>query len=356
VHPEFFLCCQTTHKKLTYPEFSRGYRLFRNHFNSEVPMFKIAILSCVVLFVHGLPNAIAQGYPSKSIRLIAPYPPGGGIDASARIIAQALTDQLGQSVVVENRAGATGRIGTEIAARSPADGYTLLLGSGAPSAVIPSVSPTVPYDAIKDFAPISLVGLTEYTLVVHPSLPVHSVKELLALARANPGELTYGSSGALSNVQLAGEFLKLLGKVNIREIPYKGTGPALVSVLTGETAMAFGGGPAVAPHVQSKRLRALATTGSKRRDPNVPTIGETLPGYNVNQWYGVLAPAGTPRDIVNRLHKEIVRAVENPKLAGQFRKLGTDPVTNKPEEFLAFIQSEIEKWRKVIRAAKIPVE
>jgi tripartite-type tricarboxylate transporter receptor subunit TctC len=319
-------------------------------------MTRIATQAFIALCVLGIGSAMGQAYPSKSIRLIAPYPPGGGIDATARIMAQALTRQLGQQVVVENRPGATGRIGTEVAAKSPADGYTLLLGSGAPSAVIPSVVPNLPYDGVNDFAPISLVATTDYTLVVHPSLPVHSVKELLALARARPGELTYGSAGALSNVQLAGEFLKLSGKVNIREVPYKGVGPALVAVLTGEVAMAFGGGPGVAPHVQSKRLRAIATTGTKLRRPDLPTIGETLPGYSVNQWYGVLAPAGTPRDIVNRLNKEIVRAMANPRLAQQFMNLGTDPATNTPEEFLAFIKSEMEKWRKVIRAANIPVK
>ncbi|MBM3358337.1 MAG: tripartite tricarboxylate transporter substrate binding protein [Betaproteobacteria bacterium] len=318
-------------------------------------MTRVAAPACIALCLLGISSALAQGYPSKPIRLIAPYPPGGGIDASARIIGQALTEQLGQQVIVENRAGATGRIGTEFVAKAPADGYTLLLGSGAPNAVIPSVTPNLPYDAINDFAPISLVGTTDYTLVVHPSLPARSVKELIALAKANPEKLTYGSSGTLSNTHLAGELLKQLANVNIIHVAYKGTGPALVSVLTGETAVSFGGGPAAAPHVNAKRLRALATTGSKRRASGLPTISETLPGYDVNQWYGVLAPAGTPRAVLERLHKEIVRAIANPKIAQLFTNLDTDATSNTQEEFSALIRSEIEKWRKVIKAAAIPL-
>jgi tripartite-type tricarboxylate transporter receptor subunit TctC len=299
---------------------------------------------------------MGQAYPSKSIRLIAPYPPGGGIDATARIMAQALTEQLGQQVVVENRSGATGRIGTEIAAKAPRDGYTLLLGSGAPNAVVPSVTPNLPYDPIKDFAPISLVGVTDYTLVIHPSVPVHSVKQLVALAKARPGELTYGSSGILSNTHLAGELLKQMANVNIVHVAYKGTGPAMVAVLTGEMAISFGGGPAAAPHVKANRLRALATTGSRRRDPQVPTLGETLPGYEVNQWYGILAPAGTPQAVLDRLHREVTRAVASPNVAQRFTNLGTAPVTNTPAEFLDMIKSEMAKWKKVITTAKISVK
>jgi tripartite-type tricarboxylate transporter receptor subunit TctC len=319
-------------------------------------MKRVFVAACVALCVHGIPTVWAQGYPSKPIRLIAPYPPGGGVDATARIIAQALTEQLGQQVVVENRAGATGRIGTEMVAKSPADGYTLLLGSGAPNAVVPSVTPNLPYDPIKDFAPISLVGTTDYDLLVHPSLPVRSVKQLIALAKAKPGEVTYGSSGILSNTHLAGELLKQLANVNVIHVPYKGTGPAMISVLTGETAITFGGGPGAAPHIKAKRLRALATTGTKRRSPDLPTISETLPGYAINQWYGMLAPAGTPPAALDRLHKEIVRAATNPKVTQLFTNLGTEPTTNTPQEFSALIKSEMTKWAKVIRTAGISVK
>lgn len=319
-------------------------------------MFKAIAAICFAVFVVAIPQAEAQSYPSKSIRLIAPYPPGGGIDATARVIAQALSEQLGQQVLVENRAGATGRIGTEIVAKAAPDGYTLLLGSGAPNAVVPSVTPNLPYDAIKDFAPISLIATTDYVLLVHPSLPVRSVKQLIALARSKPGEVTYGSSGILSNTHLAGELMKQLGKINMVHVAYKGTGPAMVSVLAGETAVTFGGGPGAVPHVKAKRLYALATTGSKRREPNLPTIGETLPGYSISQWYGLIAPAKTPSAIIERLNKEVARAVANPKIAQQINNLDADPVSNRPDQFQAFIKAEIDKWGKVIRAANIKIE
>jgi tripartite-type tricarboxylate transporter receptor subunit TctC len=319
-------------------------------------MIRILVAAAgIAVYLLGTSNAPAQGYPARPIRIIAPYPPGGGIDATARIVAQALTEQLGQQVFVENRSGATGRIGTEIVAKAPADGYTLLLGSGAPNAVVPSVTPNLPYDPIKDFAPISLVGTTDYDLLVHPSLPVRSVKELIALAKSKPGEVTYGSSGILSNTHLAGELLKQLAGVNLIHVAYKGTGPAMVGVLTGETAITFGGGPGAAPHIAARRLRALATTGTQRRSPDLPTISETLPGYSINQWYGVLAPAATPPDVLDRLHKEIVRTVASPKVVQHFTNLGVDPTSNTPKEFLALIRSEMAKWAKVIRAAGISV-
>ncbi|HJQ62148.1 MAG TPA: tripartite tricarboxylate transporter substrate binding protein [Burkholderiales bacterium] len=316
----------------------------------------IVTVFAAVSLCGGISQALAQPYPTKSIRLIAPYPPGGGVDATARIIAQALSEQLGQQVVVENRAGATGRIGTEIVAKSTADGYTLLMGSGAPNAVVPSVTPNLPYDAIKDFAPISLVATTDYDLLVHPSLPVRSVKQLVALAKSKPGEITYGSSGILSNTHLAGELLKQLAKINLIHVAYKGTGPAMVGVLTGETAITFGGGPGAAPHIKAKRLRALATTGTQRRTPDLPTIAETIPGYSINQWYGILAPAGTPSPVLERLHKEIVRAVAAPKVVQQLTNLGAKPDSNQPDTFRAFIKSEMDKWGKVIRAANIKIQ
>jgi tripartite-type tricarboxylate transporter receptor subunit TctC len=322
----------------------------------EAIMSKIAFAAaCIAFYLLGDSAGWAQ-YPTRSIRIIAPYPPGGGVDATTRIVAQALSEQLGQQVVVENRSGATGRIGTALVAKSSPDGYTLLMGSGAPNAVVPSVTPDLPYDPIKDFAPISLAGTTDYDLLVHPSLPVHSVKQLIALAKSKPGEVTSGSSGILSNTHLAGELLKQLAGINMIHVAYKGTGPAMVGVLTGETAVTFGGGPGAAPHIAAKRLRALATTGTKRRSPDLPTIGETLPGYSINQWYGILAPGGTPSSIVERLHKEIVRAVSSPKVVDRFKNLGITPTTNSPEEFLAMIKSEMAKWRKVIATAKITVK
>ena len=300
--------------------------------------------------------ASAQTYPTKPVRLISPYPPGGGTDATARIIAQALGDQMGQQVIVDSRGGASGRIGTELAAKSPPDGYTLVLGNVAPLAILPGSGLKLTYDAARDFQPISLIATSDYILTVHPSLPARSVKELVALARAKPGALTYASSGNMGGPHLAGELINLLAKVNLLHVPYKGNGPAAVAILTGESSMMFGSGPSVVPHIDAGKLRSLATTGSKRSIPNLPTMAELLPGYEVTQWYGILVPAGTPKDIVARLHKEIVAAVGNQKHAQALSRLGTQPVSNTPEEFAAFIRSETAKYAKVIKAAKITPE
>lgn len=209
------------------------------------------------------PGAGAQSYPSKPVRLISPYPPGGGTDATARIISQALSDQLGQQVIVDNRAGASGRIGTEIASKSPADGYTLLLGNVAPLAILPAAVAKLPYDSIHDFNPVSLIATSDYVLTMHLSLPARSLKELLALAKAKPGELTYASSGTLGAPHLAGELINLTAGVKILHVPYKGNGPAAIAVMSGESTMMFGSGPSVVPHVKAGRMRALATTGKK---------------------------------------------------------------------------------------------
>lgn len=299
------------------------------------------------------PGAGAQAYPSKPIKLISPYPPGGGTDAAARIIAQALSDQLGQQVVVDTRGGASGLIGTELAAKSVPDGYTIVLGNVAPLAILPAATPRLPYDPLKDFSPISLVALSDYVLTVHPSLPAKTLKELLALTKANPGKLTYASSGNLGAPHLAGELMNLLAKVKTVHIPYRGTGLAAIAVMSGESTMMFGSGPSVVPHANSGKLRALATTGLKRSMAGLPAMNELLPGYDVTQWYGLLLPAGAPKEIIDRLHKEIARAIANPKIAQLYTALGTQPISNTPDEFLAFIKAEKDKWAKVIKTANI---
>jgi tripartite-type tricarboxylate transporter receptor subunit TctC len=305
-------------------------------------------LACAVA-----PAAWTQAYPSKPIRLISPYPPGGGTDATARIISQALTEQMGQQIIVDSRAGASGRIGTELAAKSPADGYTMVLGNVAPLAILPGSGAKLTYDPIRDFNPVSLMALSDYILTVHPSLPARSVKQLLAMAKARPGELTYASSGNLGGPHLGGELINLMAKVNLLHVPYKGNGPAAIAVLTGESTMMFGSGPSVVPHINAGKMRALATTGKKRSIPDLPTMNEFLPGYEVTQWYGILVPAGVPKDIIDRLNSEIVKAIANPKVAELFVKLGTQPTSNSPAEFAAFIKSEADKWGKVIKAAGI---
>ena len=305
---------------------------------------------CAALAAH------AQGYPTKPVRLVSPYPPGGGTDATARIIAQALGDQMGQQVIVDSRGGASGRIGTEVAAKSPPDGYTLVLGNVAPLAILPGSGMKLPYEPLKDFQPVSLIATSDYILTVHPSLPAKNVKELIALARAKPAALAYASSGNMGGPHLAGELINLLAKVSILHVPYKGNGPAAVAILTGEAQLMFGSGPSVVPHIDNGKLRALATTGPKRTIKELPTMAEFLPGYEVTQWYGILVPAGVPKDIVSRLHKDIVAAVANPKHAQALVKLGTAPVSTSPEEFAAFIKSETAKYAKVIKAAKITPE
>jgi len=314
------------------------------------------LLTGVAAFCFVVATAIAQPYPAKSIRLISPYPPGGGTDATARIIAQALGDQMGQQVVVDSRGGASGQIGTELAAKSPADGYTMVLGNVAPLAILPGSGIKLPYDAANSFTPISLMALSDYVLTVHPSLPAKTPKDLLALAKTKPGALTYASSGNLGGPHLAGELINIMGGVKILHVPYKGNGPAAIALLTGESTMMFGSGPSVIPHVNNNRLRAIATTGKKRTIPELPAMTELLPGYEVTQWYGILVPAGVPKEIVDRLNKEMARAIANPKIAAMFVKLGTQPVSTSSEEFAAFIKSEQVKYAKVIKEAGIKAD
>lgn len=304
---------------------------------------------CLALFTA---VALAQTYPSKPVRLISPFPPGGGTDAVARVLAQSLSEQLGQQVVVDSRGGASGMIGVEVAVKSPADGYTLVMGNVIPLAMLPAAT-KVPYDVQRDLAPVSLAALSDYILALHPSVPAKTIKELIALAKARPGELTFASSGNFSGPHLAGELLSLAQNIKLVHVPYKGTGPAAIAAMTGETTMMFGTGPSVVPHLPSGRLRALATTGVKRSIPELPTIGEFVPGYEVTQWYGILVPSGTPPDIIERLNRAIVRGVASPKVAQVLTNLGTQPMTSTPEEFRAFIRTESERWAKVIKAANI---
>ena len=314
------------------------------------------VMTAILLAAVAAPGAWAQAYPSKPIKLISPYPPGGGTEAAARIIAQALGDQMGQQVVVDTRGGASGLIGTELAAKSAPDGYTIVMGNVAPLAILPASTPKLPYDPVRDFSPISLVALSDYVLTVHPSLPVKTPKELLALAKANPDKLTYASSGNLGAPHLAGELMNLLGKVQTVHIPYKGNGPAAIAVMSGESTMMFGTGPSVVPHAHSGKLRMLATTGPKRSLENLPAMNELLPGYDVTQWYGLLLPAGAPKDIVTRLNREIARAIANPKIDQLYANLGTQPISNSPDEFAAFIRAEKDKWGKVIKSANIKAD
>lgn len=298
--------------------------------------------------------AIAQttGYPSKPIRVVLPYPPGGGSDTIVRPLAQRLSGELGQQVVVDNRGGAGGNIGMEAVARAAPDGYTIVLALTAQLAVNVSLYKKLPYDPVRDYAPITLLATGPYLLVVHPSLPVTSVKGLVALARARPGEITYASSGNGSGGHLAAELLKTMTGTKMLHIPYKGGGPALVDVLAGQVQVLFATYVSSRGHLQAGRLRVLGVSTAKRPAaiPDMPTIAEAgVPGYDSGVWYAMLAPAGTPRDIVVKLNREIVRVLNQPDFRKQLVDQAIDPIGGTPEQLGDYIRSEIAKWAKVVK-------
>ena len=303
-------------------------------------------------------TAPAQTYPNKTVRIIGPSSPGGGIDATGRILAAALTQSLGQQFVLENRPGAGGMVGTEVAARAAPDGYTLMQTAAAAMVVFPHTFRKLPYDPVRDFAPISLVAHSEYILAVYPSLPVKTVKDLIGLARARPGQIAFSSSGNFGFPHLAGELLKQQAKIGMLHVPYKGGGPAATAILSGEVSLMFGTGPTVVPHAKAGRLRLIATAGDKRSRnlPELPTVAETLPGVEVSAWYGLLAPAGTPRDIIAKLNAETVKALANPKVAQQIANSGADAASSSPEEFAALIKTDLARWEKAVKATGLPPE
>ena len=316
---------------------------------------------CIGLFaVTGVvqPLAAAETYPLRPIRMIVAYPPGGGTDRVGRVMAEELAQQLGQNVVVDNRGGATGNIGSELAARAVPDGYTLLMGNVAPNAVNVSLFKKLGFDPVKSFAPISLVAVTPNILVVHPSVPVKSVSDLLALARAKPGALDFPSAGVGSSSHLAGEMLKSMAKIDMVHIPYKGGGPSLIALISGQVQIMFATLPAAMPHVKSGKVRPVAVTTAKRSlaMPDLPTIAESgVKGYEAATWYGLLAPAGTPRPVINRLHGETVKILAGPTRQ-RLEAQGFEPDGGTPPAFAAYIKGEIAKWAKVIRDAGIPAE
>ena len=302
---------------------------------------------------------IAQSnYPNRPVRMVVPSSAGGGADIVARIVAPRLAERLGQQVVVDNRPGAGTMIGGEVVARSAPDGYTLLMGVST-LATNPVIYRNMPYDALRDFAPITEVASLPNILVVHPSVPVKTVKELIAFTRAHPGQLSYGSPGTGTNPHLAMELFRSMAKVDMLHIPYKGSAPAIIDLIAGHITVMAATALTGIPHVRSGRLRALAVTGTARAAaaPDVPTIAEAaLPGYDAVQWYGVLAPAQTPKDIVSKLHTEIVRILQTPEVKDRLLGDGADPVGNTPDEFTRFIKVETDKWAKVARDAGIKPE
>jgi tripartite-type tricarboxylate transporter receptor subunit TctC len=299
----------------------------------------------------------AQTYPSKPVRFLVGFPPGGANDIVTRLLAQKLTETMGQTFIVENRGGANTAIATELLARAAPDGYTILLNAGG-HATNPALM-KLSFDSVKDFAFISLVAETPNLLVVHPSVPARNVKELIAFSRKNPGQLNYASGGTGTTVHLSGELFQHLTGVKWIHVPYKGTGPALVELLAGQTSIMFPNLPGAIPHARIGKLRALAVTSAKRSGsaPDVPTVAESgLKGFEVTAWFGVSAPAKTPRAILDRLNTEIVRAVKSPDLRDKLKGAGTEPIGSTAEEYAAFMQNEITKWGKVIAAAGIKGE
>jgi hypothetical protein len=300
----------------------------------------------------------ADSYPSRPIRMIVAYPPGGGTDQVGRVMAEQLTVTLGQNVVVDNRGGATGNIGTELAARALPDGYTLLMGNVAPNAVNVSLFKKLAFDPVKDFSPVSLVAITPNILVAHPSIPVKTIKELIAYAKAKPGTLNFPSAGVGSSSHLAGELLKSLAGISMVHVPFKGGGPALVAVIAGEVQIMFATMPAAMPHVKSGKVKPVAVTTAKRSKamPDLPTIAESgVKGYDASTWYGLLAPARTPPAVVTRLHGDTVKILAGPTRQ-RLEAQGFEPDGGTPAEFANYIKSEITKWAKVIKDAGIPAE
>jgi tripartite-type tricarboxylate transporter receptor subunit TctC len=312
------------------------------------------LLACAALAAGAAAAHAAATYPDKPIRLIVPSPPGGGNDTLARIAAARLTESWGRQVVVDNRPGAGGAIAFEMAARAEPDGYTLLLGS-TNLTVLPDIT-KVGYDPIKDFAPVSLMATSMNILLVHPSVPAKTVKELIALARAKPGQLNYASASAATSSHLAGELFKMMAGVDITHIPYKGAAPALVDLIAGQVQMLFSNPAASYAHVQSGKLRALAVSGDKRSSklPEVPTLAEAaIPGFEASTWWGILAPAATPRPIVQRLNAELAAGLEQRAAQERIAALGADLVGGPPQRLADHLKAEIPKWRKVVRAANI---
>lgn len=303
-------------------------------------------------------HAQEPAYPTKPIRFLVGQAPGGATDIVGRLVAAKMTDTLGQNIVLENRTGAAGSIAAAAVAKSPPDGYTVLVVSSS-FAINPSLYATLPFDPQKDLAPVSLLAEAPFLLVVHPSVPAKSVKELLAMARGAPGTLTYGSGGNGSSGHLAGALLESLGKVKLQHVPYKGAGQALVDVLAGQISFMFASVLSATPHVKQQRLRVLAVTGAKRSSalPQVPTVAEAgVQGYATNTWYGLLAPAGTRASIVDRLSSAANKAVTSPELRDRMLADGAEPVGSTPAGFQKYLAAEIVKWRRVVKSAGVTAE
>ncbi|GKT21853.1 tripartite tricarboxylate transporter substrate binding protein [Acidovorax sp. SUPP3334] len=304
-------------------------------------------------------SAFAQAFPNKPITIIVPFAAGGTTDILARVIGQGLSAELGQSVVVDNRAGAGGNIGGQMAARAPADGYTLFMGTAGTHAINAALYKKMPFDPVKDFAPLTRVANVPNLLVANPNQPYKTVQELIAYAKANPGKVNFGSSGSGSSIHLSGELCKSLAKVDMRHVPYKGSAPAVTDLLGNQIGIMFDNMPSAIQHVRSGKLRPIAVTTAKRSPelPDVPTIAEAgVPGYEATSWFGMFAPAGTPAPIVAQLNKALVKVLSQAETKKKLADQGAEPVSETPEQFAAFIQAESAKWGKVVKESGASVD
>ena len=318
----------------------------------------IALLVLVAIAA-SMTDACAQsGYPSRSIRFIVPYPPGGPTDLMARSMSGRLSEALGQTVVVDNRAGAGGNVGAEIAAKSPPDGYTLLMGAISTHSINASLYTRLAFDPVKDFSPITQASIIPLVINAHPSLPVANVKELIALAKKNPGQLSYGSSGNGGGTHLAGELFKLMTGTNLQHVPYKGLNPATIDVIGGNIPLVFNDLTTAIQPYKAKRIKILGVSTVKRvsQIPEVATIDETVPGFEAYTWFGVLVPAGTPQPIVDRLSRESMKILQSDEIKKRFAEVGAEPIGNTPQQFADFMAAETVKWAKVVKASGARVD
>jgi tripartite-type tricarboxylate transporter receptor subunit TctC len=325
--------------------------------------FLITIAGVPLLWAAAALSALAQApaapYPSRPVKLVIPFPPGGPLDIIGRAIAQKLTESWGQSVVVDNRPGAGGNIGADIVAKSAPDGYTILMGALSTHAVNPTLYAKMPYDAVRDFAPITLVAVTPNVLVVNASLPVATAKEFIAYAKANSGKLAFGSGSNGSAGHLAGELFKVETGTDITHVPYKGGAPATQALLAGDTQFMFDNLANAMPQVKAGKLRALAVTTAQRSKlaPDLPTMAEAgLPGFDISTWFGLLAPAGTPKDVIAKWNADVAKILNSPEMRERLTAQGADPAPTTPEQFAAFIQSEIAKYARIVRASGAKVD
>ena len=316
-------------------------------------------LIVLVAIAASMTDACAQsGYPSRSIRFIVPYPPGGPTDLMARSMSGRLSEALGQTVVVDNRAGAGGNVGAEIAAKSPPDGYTLLMGAISTHSINASLYTRLAFDPVKDFAPITQASIIPLVINAHPSLPVANVKELIALAKKNPGQLSYGSSGNGGGTHLAGELFKMMTVTNLQHVPYKGLNPATIDVIGGNIPLVFNDLTTAIQPYKAGRIKILGVSTVKRvpQIPEVATIDETVPGFEAYTWFGVLVPAGTPQPIVDRLSRESMKILQSDEIKKRFAEVGAEPVGNSPQQFADFMAAETVKWAKVVKASGARVD